>query len=418
MNILFLYPWLELGGAPADAITLAKGLKDRGHSVIFFTRSGGIHEGQLKELGIPYVSARYSRVFPKLYHLNLSAYRKLRETIDRHSIDIVHAFHPYSYILALLAAPFKDVPVVFTSVWFLKEWKYPYYPGRVIFVAREFRDQAEHLFGGYPREVQVVPNRVDTELFHPGVDCSRFAERYSLPLDGWKVAFMSRISSTKINSLAYAIEAVRILHSRGRHITLGIAGDGMLVNRLKELADEANDSAGRKIIKYIGPVENPREFLSWADIVLGIGRCAWEGMACGKPTMIVGEYGLAGIVEPEKFDELEYHNLSGRNLKEPVSEKLLADAIERVMSDRSCYESLSVYSRTCAVENCDYRKGVERIEKMYERALNEPPLTGLQKLRVFTSSFFRGYLPWVYYAAKIHVNALLGRGKPEDFKIP
>jgi len=70
MNILFIYPWLTLGGAPNDVITIAKGFKDRGHNVYLFTKSGGMYEGRLKELEIPYISAPYCALLPRLYHLN------------------------------------------------------------------------------------------------------------------------------------------------------------------------------------------------------------------------------------------------------------------------------------------------------------------------------------------------------------
>ncbi|MCK4236021.1 MAG: hypothetical protein KAX38_02805 [Candidatus Krumholzibacteria bacterium] len=42
MRILICFPWLSLGGAPNSAITLAKGLKERGHDVFFFTKIGSL----------------------------------------------------------------------------------------------------------------------------------------------------------------------------------------------------------------------------------------------------------------------------------------------------------------------------------------------------------------------------------------
>jgi len=418
MNILFLYPWMSLGGAPNSTLTIAKGMMERGHRVLIFTRSGGIHESKLREMGIPYVSAPYSLVCPKLYHLNLRALDKLRKTIDEHSIDIVHAFHDYSYILSLFVAPLKNIPVFFTALWFLKEWRYPYYPGWIIFAAEEFKDQARHLFDNVPREMVVIPNRIDTSFFYPGIDYEGFKERYSLPDDGWKIAFMSRVSSTKINSLLYAVRSMEILHHRGKMVTLCIAGDGLLKDVLIDCINEVNAKANRTIVRFIGPVQESPEFLSWADVVLGIGRCAWEGMACGKPVIVVGENGFAGLVEPEMFDELAYYNFSGRNAKRRVPEDALANAIERIMEDREFYSFLSRYSRECVEKNYDYKAGVERIEKMYLEALKFPPLTRAQKFKVITTNIIRGYLPRLFYAAKIHINAMLGRGRPEDSVIP
>lgn len=415
MNILLMYPWLTLGGAPNDVITIAKGLKDRGHNVCLFTKGGGMYEERLKELEIPYVSAPYSFILPRLYHLNLRALNKLNDTLIRYSIDVVHAFHPYSYILALFAAPLKNIPAIFTATWFVEEWPYPSYPGRIIFVAEEFKDQGGYLFRGYPREMIVLPNRVDLEMFRPGLDYREVADRYSLPDSGWKIAFMSRIDSWKINSLRYAAKAAGVLHSRGRDVTLVIAGDGPLFDELEDFVSRVNESAGKEVVRLLGAIEETPQFLSWADIVLGIGRCAWEGMACGKPTLVVGENGLAGIVEEKNLSELAYYNFAGRNVKEPVSEELLVDAVERIMNDKSYYDKLSKYARECSLKHYDYRAGVEELESIYERSLNDPPLTGWEKVKLLVTNFLFGYLPRAYIALRLFLRVKVGRGRPEDY---
>jgi len=418
MNILFVYPWLSLGGAPNDVLTLAKGLKEKGHNVFLFTKSGGMYEDRVKELEVPYVSAPYSTILPHLYHLNPKALRLFNETLKRFSIDIVHAFHPYSYILALFSAPFRGIPVVFTAVWFLEEWPYPSYPGRVIFVAEEFKDQAEHLFRGNLREIMILPNRVDLEMFRPGLDPGEFIERYGLPTDGWKIAFMSRISSWKMNSLRYASRVAGILADRGHRVTLAIAGDGPRMPELKKYVDSINSGRDEPVVRLIGVVEDTPLFLSWADIVLGIGRCAWEGMACGKPTLVVGENGLAGIVEPSTFEELAYYNFAGRNITEPVSDELLVEAVESIMTDTARYEQLASYARQCAMEHYDYRAGVSRMIELYKRALADPPLSTWQKVKLGVTNFLFGYLTRVYIALRIRMRVYAGKGRPEDFELP
>ncbi|OQX91398.1 MAG: hypothetical protein B6D58_08290 [candidate division Zixibacteria bacterium 4484_95] len=418
MRIMLCYPWLELGGGPNDVITIAKGLKERGHEVFLFTKSGGIYEERLKDLGITYISAPYDPFLPKLYHLNWKAYRMFCKALDRYSIDIVHSFHTYSYILSLFAAPPRGIPVVFTAIWFVEEWLYPSYPGWLIFVAEEFKDQALHLFMGNPKEVLVIPNRVDLEMFRPGLVYDRFVEKIQLPKKGWKIAFMSRIDSWKINSLRYAVDAAEILNSRGYDVKLVIAGDGPLMEKLRKYVDDVNEKVGIEIVRLIGAIVETPEFLSWADIVLGIGRCAWEGMATGKPTLVVGENGFAGTVEPANFNKLSYHNFAGRNQKTPVSPVLLANEIERIMNDESLYDELSNYARACAIEHYDYKAGVEKMEELYKRALQSPLLSLWQKIGLLITSFVFGYLTRFYTALRIKLRVLLGRGRPEDFRIP
>lgn len=415
MRILFCYPWLSLGGAPNTAITLARGLKERGHDIFFFTKTGGMNEEQLRHAGIPVITAPYDALLPHLYHLNPRAYRIFKATLESHRINIVHTFHLNSYFLALFAAPRMNIPVFFTAVWLLKiSAPFPTYPGRVFFVAEEFKDYAAHLFGERTRELIVLPNRLDLSKFRSDVEFDEFASRMNLPESGWKIAFMSRIDTIKMQSLRHAVRAAELLARSGKLVTLAIAGDGPLFTELESLTAEVNRTTGESVVRLLGTVHETPEFLSWSDIVLGMGRSALEGMACGKPTLVVGENGLAGVVEPERVSELQYYNFAGRNLTRPVAPELLADEITRIMSDRERYDTLAAFARKHVLEHYDYQRGAERLEKFYEEALRDPPLTRGDLARLFWTNTIHGYRMRWCVALRLRVRGVLGRGRKED----
>jgi glycosyltransferase involved in cell wall biosynthesis len=407
MRILVCYPWLDLGGAPKTSITLAKGLKERGHEVYFFSKGGGMYEKLLDEAGIPLISAPHHRFLPLMFHLNGKAYRLFKNTLEDLSIDIVHVFHPNHYFLSLLIAPWKNIPVIFTAVWYQGTFNYPAYPGKVIFVAEEFLDHARPYIGKHASEMLIMPNRVDFDGFGRDIDFSRFAEKRGLPGHGTKIAFMSRLDITKEKSLYYAMDAAEALSDRGMETTLAVAGDGPLLIRLKEYASSLNNKHGREIIKFLGSIEEIPEFLSWSDVVLGVGRCAFEGMATGKPTCIVGENGLAGVVRDDTVRELQYYNFAGRNIGAPVPPSLLADAIEAIMKDRGDYERLADFSRKFVMENYGYRAGAERLERIYQEVLSEKPLNLYGKMKVTVSSFATGYCRSLYRTCKAKLKETL-----------
>ncbi len=410
MRVLFCYPWLDLGGGPNTAITLAKGLKERGHEVLFFTKGGGIYEERLREAEIPVIHAPHHPVLPHLYHLNRRAYRILSSALERHRIHIIHAFHFNSYFLSLFAALRGNIPVVYTVVWHPPEVRFPAYPGRIIFVADEFRDGALIRFGPHPREMRVLPNRVDLGMYNPDVDCRDFAERYALPRSGVKIAFMSRIDRLKFNAMEYILEAMRLLARKMDDVTLAIAGDGPLFEKLSRLVEELNRDTGRQTVRLLGPILETPQFVAWSDLFIGIGRSAMEGMAGGKPTLVVGENGLAGIIEPETAAELRYHNLSGRNLTRAVQPSLMAEAVERIMSDRGEYDRLAAFARRYALEQYDYRAGAEELEKVYAAALEDPPLPARKKLEVYLQNWMYGYGSQLLIALRLRARRLLGRG--------
>ncbi len=56
----------------------------------------------------------------------------------------------------------------------------------------------------------------------------------------------------------------------------------------------------------------PERELARTDAVLGIGRCALEGLAARRPVLLGGPAGLDGWVTPETFDRFEADGFSGR----------------------------------------------------------------------------------------------------------
>jgi glycosyltransferase involved in cell wall biosynthesis len=400
MRILICYPWLDLGGAPKTAITLAKGLKERGHEVYFFSKGGGMYEELLDKAGIPLISAPHHNSLPLMFHLNGRALRLFKKTIRYYSIDIVHVFHPNHYFLSLLIAPWMDIPVVFTAVWYQGTFTYPAYPGKVIFVAEEFLDHAKPYIGKYAAEMLVMPNRIDLDRFSGYIDWLGFAQEKGLPASGIRIAFMSRLDSPKQRSVYYAMDAASLLAERGADITLAIAGDGPLYADFMNYADSINRKAGREIVRLIGSIERTPEFLAWSDIVIGIGRSAFEGMATGRPVCIVGEKGLAGLVSSDAVRDLQYYNFAGRNIDTPVEPLVLSDTIERIMGDAEEYSRLAGFSREYVMENYGYRAGAEKLEKIYQEALSEKPLSFYMKARASVSSFFSGYCRSLYRTSK------------------
>ena len=248
-------------------------------------------------------------------------------------------------------------------------------------------------------------------MFRPDIDCSGFADRYGLPRSGVKLAFMSRIDSLKFNSIKYILDALRLLAERRDDVTLAIAGDGPLFGELSRLAEELNGETGRGTVRLLGSILDTPQFIAWADLVAGIGRSAMEGMAGGKPTLVVGERGLAGVVGPETVVELRHYNLSGRNLKTSVRPSLMAEAIERIMRDRGEYDRLASFARRCALELYDYRAGAEQLETIYAAALEESPLSTGKKAGVYLQNWIHGYGSQLYIALRLRARGLIGRGK-------
>jgi len=77
---------------------------------------------------------------------------------------------------------------------------------------------------------------------------------------------------------------------------------------------------------YGRPTPFPEQALQHADVVVGIGRCALEGMATGAATYVLGPVGADGWVTPSSYEVLEADGFSGRATDVIAGrERLLAD---------------------------------------------------------------------------------------------
>lgn len=53
-----------------------------------------------------------------------------------------------------------------------------------------------------------------------------------------------------------------------------------------------------------------------ADIVIGVGRSVLEGLSAGKMGIVIGRWGMAGVIHPGNIEEIRKFNFSGRNARD------------------------------------------------------------------------------------------------------
>lgn len=86
--------------------------------------------------------------------------------------------------------------------------------------------------------------------------------------------------------------------------------------------------------KFTSPRLDIQNVIKKADLVVSLGRGAYEGMACGKPVLIADQRpyqpGLMdGMVTSENIDGFLENNCSGRKTQQPVSKENLINEINK-----------------------------------------------------------------------------------------
>lgn len=318
MRIVFLIRSLHYGGAERQLVALAKGLKERGHSVlvaVFYP--GGPLEKDLEDSGVPVnILDKHGRwdVFPFLWRLiSLVRYEKP---------DILLGYLPVPNLLTVLLKPL--LPRI-KMVWGVRasnvdlsryDWLV-----RVVFriecffsrfadliIVNSRAGQEYHLKHGFPEsKMVVVPNGIDTERFVPDPEARhRVRKEWGITDNEKLIGIVARLDPMK--DYPTFLKAASLLAKERDDVRFVCVGDGPepYKSELKRLAQALK--LEDKLI-WAGSRDDMPAVYNALDIASssssygeGFPNVVGEAMACGVPCVvtdvgdsawIIGDTGLA-----------------------------------------------------------------------------------------------------------------------------
>jgi UDP-N-acetylglucosamine:LPS N-acetylglucosamine transferase len=374
MKILILVSSTVLGGHVLSAFTIARYMKDAGHTVVFAGGKGKIAEIIEKEISFIDVDIPMFHGTRPTYFTwkSLRSVGAICRIIKEHKIDIIHAFDARVYITACIASIIEKKPVTCT----LCGGTDPAYnlpvTNKMMVFSEEQQAKMVQKFNWNPERVDVIRTRVEIDIHaadhHEYAD---FFDKMQLDNNSTTIMMISSFDSTKQNSILNVIDAVQQLIENGENVQMVfIGGKGSFFEEVQERAALINIKFSKKIISLTGPVVNAYKLLKNASLVIGVGRSAFEGMIFNKPTIIVGENGFAGIVSKETVNDIAYYNFSGRNEKQNVSLEKLVQAIKRLIENEEYSNIIGKFGHDFVLNEIDVRKGIPKIEQVYKENID------------------------------------------------
>jgi len=324
LTILFLVQGLEIGGAERQLVTLARGLRRRGHRVIVvpFYEGGPLRQGLIAERVeiLDLKKAGRWDVVPFVF--------RLLRTIRVVKPEVIYSFLTVPNIL--LAAIKLLIPGGGTAwgirsagmdlsrydrvirLTYLVERILAWLPDKIIVNSRAAMSFFESQ--GYPADRLVaVPNGIDTDYFF-FEECGRHDQReaWGFEKDDFVLGFSARLDPIKDHETF--IEAVSICKKTNSRLKFVCAGGGPKnrTKNLKELTEKLN--LERDLI-WAGELKDMRGFYSACDAITltsyseSFPNGIAEAMACELPPVStdVGDcrwiVGDAGIIVPPKEPE-------------------------------------------------------------------------------------------------------------------
>ena len=363
------------GGSGVVATELGKALALKGHQIHFISYSlparldnfmGNILYHEVEMSQYPLFD------FP-LYTDSLAS--KMIDIAKYHDLDILHVHYaiPHAtsaYIAKQILAPTKDIKVITTlhgtdvtlvglEPSFLPLVKFSIEQSDYVTSVSRFLQMKTYTMYNVQKEIQVIPNFVDTKRFVRREDCEY---RNRIAPGGEKI--LVHVSNFRQVKRVPDVSRVFDIVTRTIPSKLVLVGDGPDRSESERLARELNIYDD---IKFLGKQTLLPEILSASDLMLmpsqseSFGLSALEAMSCSVPVVASSIGGLP---------ELVLHGETGYIAEIGDVQRMAKYALE-LLSDERRWDLFSKNARKRAVEKFDVDTIVPLYEKLYQEALAE-----------------------------------------------
>lgn len=361
MNILYLTNHLNTGGISSYLLTLASGMRRKGHNV-YLGSSGGDMSPLFEREGVNCLRFPLStkqEVSPAVLFSSLKAAR----IVGRHKIDIVHSQTRTTQVAGTLAGAMTGAAHVTTTHGFFKpklsRRLFPCWGCRTIAVSDEVKEHLVKDFKVSGERIRVINNGIDIDRFSR-CDRSRrgeFKAKFGLGT-GPVVGIIARLSDVKGHR--YLIEALPKIIAIVPAASLLIVGEGDI---RKTLESRARVLGVSDYTIFIPSVADICEVLAVMDVFVlpslqeGLGLALIEAMAAGIAVVGSDIGGIRSLIR---------HGYNGLLIKtrDPAG---IFSAVIRLLCNPDERESLGRQAQEDARVRFPREKMIDQTQEVYEQ---------------------------------------------------
>ena len=380
INILFIIPWMVMGGADKFNLDLITSLDKKKYSVTIVTTQQTEYKWRQK----------FEEVCDTVFELPSFLDRKdwpafVEYIIKSRGINIIFNTNSVAgyEMLPYLKCLFPDIPIldyIHMEEWYNRNGGYSRDSqgvssviDKTYFCNKNSENIIVNHFGVDKNKVGTIYIGVDTEVFDPSkYNKKELMKKYDIP-EGVKVInFIARIAYQKRPFLFMRI--VEEYVKKDKNVLFVVAGDGELLDNIKTIAREKNLLDN---IKFLGKIDTPSEIYIISDLSLncsikeGLALTSYESLSLGIPIVscdVGGQKELitkdVGVIVPCLQDESEVYdtNYSDEEIQNYI------DGIEKVFKDLNKYKS---NCRKHILKNFDVKKMYSEFDKVFEKYSKE-----------------------------------------------
>lgn len=355
MNILFLIPRLNIGGAETHVADLAPLVKKAGHNV-HLASGGGILAQKLKAQGLPH------HFLPIRLSSDFCAFL-LQFIVKKYHIDIVHA-HSAAAGLTALKCKERYTPslkVIYTAHGlFGRKKELPLLRcNKIVAVSQCVRDVALEN-GCEAQKVCVIYNGIDINRFCPHENLREsLRTAFDIPPAAFCLALVARIKNLR-NKGHQVILNILAQKKCAKDWHLLVIGSGKGSRALKQQIKKLDL---KKRVHFIGHRTDVADCLAAADVVTlpsrfeTFGLSLAEGMATQKPGVAFAVGGIGEMLKDGKNGFLIPYG----------DEKTFSQKLNLLAEDENLRYNLGLAARQSIAENFSMDKMLAALLHLYEK---------------------------------------------------
>jgi glycogen synthase len=233
----------------------------------------------------------------------------------------------------------------------------------IVTISKYSLEKMQKHYGVDQSKVRIVPNGVDPEKFKPAESPALVKWKFGLEVDDPCVLFVGNLIPRK--GLSLLIEAAKKIVKEKPKTKFLIAGDGPLRSQLTVDLEKAGLTDNFRFFSKVKEIELPALYSSVDVFVLpsiqeGQGIVLLEAQASALPVVA---FDIGGVNEAVVNGETGF-------LVKPGSVEELADAILKLLADKSLGERMGANGRKFVTENYTWDICAQKMLAVYREALS------------------------------------------------
>ena len=364
IKVLHLITSLEVGGAQHGLLLgLPRFNTDRYEHIICSLMNRIPMADQFRESGIEVHSLGLNR------RTDLSVLVRLRKLMKKVRPDILHTYLLHANVLGRIVGRLVGIPVIIGSERTIGQagpcgrlaTKLSNPLTNAVEVNSELGARSIAIdLGVPPDKIEVVRSGVDLKKFGHSTNRAAIRSQMGLKKGQHLVLYVGRLRAVK--GIEYGLRAFAAAQSQLSSMHMALAGEGELLDHLKNIVRELNVSDH---VTFLGVRNDLPDLLSGADSVLmpslkeGFPRTAIEAMAAGKPIIATNVGGTSeAIIDGETGILIPAKNI-----------EVMTSTLLRLVNDKDLQLKLGEAGRQRSTNNYSVNNYVTRLDELYRKLL-------------------------------------------------